>query len=65
MTNNCYKNKQTNKQTKKHVKDIKIFLNKESPRGEKRPKNDIKILLETIKNVIRIFLRNKKETSCV
>ena len=64
MTNNCYKNKQTNKQTNKEACErYQDLSEQESTKGEKSPKNDIKILLKTIKNVVRIFLRNKKETS--
>ena len=61
MTYNYYQ-KTKKSFEKKHVKDIKIFVNKKKTKGEKRPKKDIKILLKKKKkkSVIRIFLGNKK-----
>ena len=56
MTNNYYQKKKKESFEKKHVNDIKIFLKKRQKSHEK----DIKKLVKEEKNIIRIFLRNKR-----
>ena len=47
----------------KHAKDIKIFLKKKNTTGEKRPKEDIEMLLKKKKkkDVKNFFLRNQNK----
>ena len=68
MSNKYYQKHK--RKLRKKVKGINIFMNKKKTKGEKRPEENIKILLKKkkkkcvniIANVMKIFLRNKSRS---